>query len=137
MSELFFHIIDKLKRINGLQYDDEVAQLLGLKKSNFSDYKTRGVIPVKQIVAYCIKNDISIDSILIERPSTTPSLLPIVGEQNVEYENDEIKLMHIFRSLNAEHQGELLDLAEFLAEQEQKKRDGDTYSKRKAKGVGK
>lgn len=64
MDEYFFDVINKIKDLNGLQHDDQVARLLKIKKSNFSDYKKRQVLPVKQIVEYCKDNNISLDWLL-------------------------------------------------------------------------
>lgn len=61
MDEYFFDVIKKIKELNGLQHDDQVARLLKIKKSNFSDYKKRQVLPIKQVIRYCKANKISLD----------------------------------------------------------------------------
>ena len=60
----FKEIIKNIKKIENLKHDKEVANILGLKNDNFSQYKTRNTVPIKNIVEYCLTNNLSIDEVL-------------------------------------------------------------------------
>ena len=57
-------ILDNIKKIENVKQDKEVAKILKLKNDNLSQYKSRNVVPIKNIVEYCLSKNISIDEIL-------------------------------------------------------------------------
>lgn len=59
----FKRIMENLKKIDGSKTDSELAESIGLSASALSYRKIRGTIPHEQIIKYCLKNTVPIESI--------------------------------------------------------------------------
>lgn len=80
-------ILDNIKKIENVKQDKEVAKILKLKNDNLSQYKSRNVVPIKNIVEYCLSKNISIDEIL----NSKAQLLNKFLKNDSKKENVEIK----------------------------------------------
>lgn len=87
-------ILDNIKKIENVKQDKEVAKILKLKNDNLSQYKSRNVVPIKNIVEYCLSKNISIDEILNSKAQLLNKFLKNESKkQNVEikfFENSEV-----------------------------------------------
>ena len=63
--------------MEGLREDQEIAACLGLSKQSYAGYKSRGSVPLVEIVSYCIKKGRSVDQVLfgIDPPYANRDLL--------------------------------------------------------------
>ena len=87
-------ILDNIKKIVNVKQDKEVAKILKLKNDNLSQYKSRNVVPIKNIVEYCLSKNISIDEILNSKAQLLNKFLKNESKkQNVEikfFESSEV-----------------------------------------------
>ena len=87
-------ILDNIKKIENVKQDKEVAKILKLKNDNLSQYKSRNVVPIKNIVEYCLSKNISIDEILNSKAQWLNKFLKNESKkQNVEikfFESSEV-----------------------------------------------
>ena len=87
-------ILDNIKKIENVKQDKEVAKILKLKNDNLSQYKSRNVVPIKNIVEYCLSKNISIDEILNSNAQLLNKFLKNESKkQNVEikfFESSEV-----------------------------------------------
>ncbi len=87
-------ILDNIKKIENVKQDKEVAKILKLKNDNLSQYKSRNVVPIKNIVEYCLSKNISIDEILNSKTQLLNKFLKNESKkQNVEikfFESSEV-----------------------------------------------
>ena len=63
--------------MEGLREDQEIAACLGLSKQSYAGYKSRGSVPLDEIVSYCIKKGRSVDQVLfgVDPPYANRDLL--------------------------------------------------------------
>ena len=85
-------ILDNIKKIENVKQDKEVAKILKLKNDNLSQYKSRNVVPIKNIVEYCLSKNISIDEIL----NSKAQLLNKFLKNESKKQNVEIKFFFFF-----------------------------------------
>jgi hypothetical protein len=64
MKQNVFSVISKIKKYKKLRYDAEVARELRMQRSNLSDYKARGEVPIKQLKTFAEREGISLDWLL-------------------------------------------------------------------------
>jgi hypothetical protein len=68
MSDLYGEPIDgiikRIKKIEGVLRNADVAKLLEISPQGLSNAKAKGSVPFKGIVKYCLKNKISINKLL-------------------------------------------------------------------------
>ena len=87
-------ILDNIKKIENVKQDKEVAKILKLKNDNLSQYKSRNVVPIKNIVEYWLSKNISIDEILNSKAQWLNKFLKNESKkQNVEikfFESSEV-----------------------------------------------
>ena len=92
-------ILDNIKKIENVKQDKEVAKILKLKNDNLSQYKSRNVVPIKNIVEYCLSKNISIDEILNSKAQLLNKFLKNESKkQNVEikfFESSEVLSLSI------------------------------------------
>ncbi|GMT42554.1 MAG: hypothetical protein IEMM0002_0965 [bacterium] len=60
----FSRIINNIKLLRNIKTDFEVAELLGMSQSAFSERKRRKSLPYDEIIRFCGKEKISLDSII-------------------------------------------------------------------------
>lgn len=58
-------IVDRFKKVLGVSRDDEVAKALGMSPQSLNGYKDRKKIPFVQIVEFCMKEDVSLDHVIL------------------------------------------------------------------------
>lgn len=58
-------IIDEIRRIKGLSSDTALGALFGVKQSTVASWRTRNSIPYEEIIAFCVREDISTDQLFI------------------------------------------------------------------------
>ena len=58
-------IVDRLKKVLGVSRDDEVASALGMSPQSLNGYKDRRKIPFEKILEFCIKEDVSLDHVIL------------------------------------------------------------------------
>jgi len=69
----FFQIISRIKEYKGITNDLEVANLLGLSKTAFSERKRRNSVPIDKITIFSERESISVDWFLFgEWPTERP-----------------------------------------------------------------
>ena len=63
--------------MEGLREDQEIAACLGLSKQSYAGYKSRGSVPLVEIVSYCIKKGRSVEQVLfgVDPPYANRDLL--------------------------------------------------------------
>lgn len=62
-------ILDEIRRIKGLSSDAALGEEFGVKQSTVSSWRARNSLPYEEIIAFCIKEGISTDSLLLhQRP---------------------------------------------------------------------
>jgi PAS domain S-box-containing protein len=54
----FREVIDRIKELESMEKDSEVAELLGVKKTTFIEMRKRGNVPYKQVIAYGIRKKV-------------------------------------------------------------------------------
>lgn len=64
MSEDFFRIVDKIKRIKDLDSAAKVAKALGMSRNNLYSYRRRGSLPLKALRAFCVRENILFDDLM-------------------------------------------------------------------------
>jgi len=65
INEFEFNVVnDRLKKILNVTADAAVAKVLGMDRKNYSSYKRKNKLPLKEIFQYCIENNIVINSLL-------------------------------------------------------------------------
>ena len=110
-------ILDNIKKIENVKQDKEVAKILKLKNDNLSQYKSRNVVPIKNIVEYCLSKNISIDEILNSKAQLLNKFLKNESKkQNVEikfFESSEVLSLPIkflkdnIKGLEVNEEGEI------------------------------
>lgn len=60
-------IVDRLKGVLGVSRDDEVAQALGMSPQSLNGYKERKKIPFVQIMEFCMRENVSLDHVILGR----------------------------------------------------------------------
>ena len=60
MQEIY-KILNRIKGRFDITTDTELAELLGVKQNTISSWRSRGNIPYKKIIAFCVKHDIDQD----------------------------------------------------------------------------
>jgi len=60
-------IIGIIKELKKLKSDTDVARVLGMKQSAFSERKKLNSIPYEQIALFCEKEELSLDWLLLGR----------------------------------------------------------------------
>ena len=60
----FISIIDRIKNLKNLKTDSSVAECLNLNQSAFAERKRKGSIPYEELIAFCLKESVSIYWIL-------------------------------------------------------------------------
>ena len=70
-------IMGRVAYMEGLREDQEIAACLGLSKQSYAGYKSRGSVPLVEIVSYCIKKGRSVDQVLfgVDPPYANRDLL--------------------------------------------------------------
>jgi hypothetical protein len=73
----FLEIMGRVAYMEGLREDQEIAACLGLSKQSYAGYKSRGSVPLVEIVSYCIKKGRSVDQVLfgVDPPYANRDLL--------------------------------------------------------------
>ena len=73
----FSEIMGRVAYMEGLREDQEIASCLGLSKQSYAGYKSRGSVPLVEIVSYCIKKGTSVDQVLfgVDPPYVDRNLL--------------------------------------------------------------
>ena len=73
----FSEIMGRVAYMEGLREDQEIAACLGLSKQSYAGYKSRGSVPLVEIVSYCIKKGRSVDQVLfgVDPPYANRDLL--------------------------------------------------------------
>ena len=73
----FSEIMGRVAYMEGLREDQEIASCLGLSKQSYAGYKSRGSVPLVEIVSYCIKKGRSVDQVLfgVDPPYVDRNLL--------------------------------------------------------------
>lgn len=62
-------ILDEIRRMMGLGSDAAVGALFGVKQTTVSSWRARNSLPYDQIIAFCIREGVSTDSLfLVQRP---------------------------------------------------------------------
>ncbi len=74
-------VIDRIKLIEGIDKDSDVAESLGISKGKLATAKARGSIPFRDVVCYSMKTSASLDWLLTGRgdmylPGKRPNPLP-------------------------------------------------------------
>jgi len=58
-------ILDEIRRIKGLDSDAAVGKLFGVSQASVSLWRSRDSLPFKKIIAFCLREGISTDSLLL------------------------------------------------------------------------
>lgn len=102
--QTFIQIIEKIKKIKGLKFDYEVANLLGISEKAFSADKKRNSIPLEELSTFCSLENIFLDELLTgkkmsvyKEPQETCS--NIIKEASEDY--PEIKISEALRMCSA------------------------------------
>lgn len=88
----FLKILDNIKKIENIKLDKDIAKTLGLKNDNFSRYKNKNIVPIKNIVDYCLEKNLSIDEVLNTKKS--------VKDKFIKNDNVTIKFLDESESLS-------------------------------------
>lgn len=88
----FLKILDNIKKIENIKLDKDIAKTLGLKNDNFSRYKNKNIVPIKNIVDYCLEKNLSIDEVLNTKKS--------VKDKFIKNDNVTIKFLDENESLS-------------------------------------
>lgn len=97
----FLQILENIKKIENVKQDKDVAKILNLRNDNLSQYKSRNVVPIKNIVEYCLSKNISIDEVLNSKTQLINKFKKLESKsENVEIKfyqgNETISLPHKF-----------------------------------------
>jgi len=60
-------IIERIKQIESLRYDTDVAIVLGAEKQHVGPWKARGQIPWERVLDYARKSGVSLDYLILGR----------------------------------------------------------------------
>jgi transcriptional regulator with XRE-family HTH domain len=67
----FSPVIDKIKSLKNIKHDSELARILGIEQSTFSERRKRNSLPYKEIIDFAEKENISLDWLLNGRGDET------------------------------------------------------------------
>jgi|GEM_PF-1552764 len=91
MEENLYKIINRIKQLEGLHTETQVAKVLGMSRENLNNYKRRHSIPRKAIERFCLQQGISLNYVLygIEPPRIEEAARPASAEDDLS--NDKIR----------------------------------------------
>lgn len=69
----FACVFDRIKKIKSLKTKTALAECLGLTRQSLYHYEERNALPFEEIVKFCIRENISLDYILLGRGEPAPS----------------------------------------------------------------
>ena len=73
-------IIDRIKIIENVKKDKDVAELLGMDQRNLATAKSRGIIPYEKLVRYSLRSGASLDFLLHGRgPQKLERIITVEG----------------------------------------------------------
>jgi transcriptional regulator with XRE-family HTH domain len=96
-------ILDEIRRMKGLGSDSALGEIFGVKQSTVSSWRARNSLPYEDIIDFCIREDISLDSLLLhQKPLIVEKML--VGEDrylplSVTIEIDDLFTTRLVRQL--------------------------------------
>ena len=64
MEEKYFQVIEKIKKMKHLDSVAAVAKELGMSRNNLYNYEKRKSLPMKALHSFCVREGISLDSLL-------------------------------------------------------------------------
>lgn len=67
MKNFAEEIIERIKQIESLRYDTDVAIVLGAEKQHVGPWKARGQIPWERVLDYARKSGVSLDYLILGR----------------------------------------------------------------------
>lgn len=91
----FSEIIEKIKNIEDVSRDKEIATTLGVSKNVFSNWKRRNTIPYKILQEYCRSKNISLDSLLGDG-----KIALMVKDPDVIYNKERVCVREIMKILH-------------------------------------
>lgn len=69
-------ILDEIRRMKGLSSDTALGEIFGVKQSTVSSWRARNSLPYEEMISFCIRENISLDSLLLHQK-------PIIVEKTV------------------------------------------------------
>jgi len=60
-------ILDEIRTLKGLGSDAALGELFGVKQSTVASWRGRNSIPYEEIIAFCVKEGISIDGLFTSK----------------------------------------------------------------------
>ena len=69
-------ILDEIRRMKGLSSDTALGEIFGVKQTTVSSWRARNSLPYEELIAFCIKEEISLDSLLLHQK-------PIIVEKKI------------------------------------------------------
>lgn len=104
MGKDILKIIDRIKEIEDLGSDTEVAEALDVSRTALYNHKTRNSIPYETLSTYCDQSKVSLDWLLTGKgPKLREEKEPLhINEgSGVEYKETEPELAEMFESVRA------------------------------------
>ncbi len=72
-------VLDEIKKLKGLHSDTALGQLFGVERSTVATWRSRDSLPYKDIIAFCLRENIELESIFADEQETVPEK---VSEEN-------------------------------------------------------
>lgn len=85
-SDLLRQVLDRLKALEGLRSDVELAEPLATNRRNIAAWKERGTLPWDRLYDYCQRRQISLEWLLNGRGAT--QITQLVAEPGAVYRLD-------------------------------------------------
>ena len=60
-------VLDEIRRIKGLGSDAALGEVFGVRQSTVSSWRARNSLPYEEIIAFCVREDISTDNLLLHQ----------------------------------------------------------------------
>ncbi len=91
-------VIEKIKKMKGIKTKEKVYALLGTTRNSIFNRQRRNKFPYQEIVTYCLRENIDINELLTNMPSTAqPKIKQIkIGSIPIEYEQPSDKEGYVF-----------------------------------------
>jgi len=113
----FEEVIKKLKLKLSIEKDKELYQLMGIKQSTFTNWRSRNKIPYEEIITYCNKNNITFSDIFNEEKEQKS----IIGNNNINGNNSGVHINGDVHINNIEQQDR--ELCEIIKQLDSKQKE--------------
>lgn len=103
-------IFDRMLKIMNVERDVDLLKALGVKQTTFSTWRTRGTIPYKIIMDWCMEHGVPLEDVFVDNPK---KVIDRIRQGTIT--GSERELLSIFRSLPEQEKETVLQMLKGLS----------------------